>query len=137
MIYYDLTLNQWISRPGAKTPPTITPVVTVGANHIFSVHFFRDMVPQTVGASSWALELKHAGDYNGAAIVTDSTATQGGLGEIHFNIDLTDADPFAGSATPNADTIPAAIQISWTDQDGSNRETVPLAVVIQNTYLRQ
>ena len=135
MLYYDTALASWVDRPGSKSAPWITPVLTVGSTHAISVTFVDGFEPQDVSGATWFLGVKATLDHDGVYVGSNIAPTEDGEGAMTFILDL---DNVAGlayfTANPTADTLACTLQITWTI---TNKEvTAPMDVVLQNTYLQ-
>lgn len=136
MLYYDLDLGAWVRNPGSSSPPQMTPVLTIGGVFELPVQFIRGTELEDIGASSVEAVLKIAGDYTGDRLAEDNVPTTGGDGSLVFALDLTTSDAAAYfTANPTADTVDAAVQISYVS-DSIERRVVPFSVVLQNDYLQ-
>jgi hypothetical protein len=135
MLYYDTGISAWVRIPGSDTPPWMTPVLTVGATHAISITFVDGFDTVNVSGATWFLGIKSTLDFTGDYIGSNSTPTEDGEGAIDFVLDLDTVDAKAYFVeNPTADTLKASMEITWTIDN--KQTTVPLDVVIQNTYLQ-
>tara|TARA_R110000796_G_scaffold554_2_gene1969 strand:+ start:1746 stop:2159 length:414 start_codon:yes stop_codon:yes gene_type:complete len=135
MLYYDTALASWVDRPGSKSAPWITPVLTVGATHAISVTFIDGYDTQNVSGATWFLGVKSTLDFAGDYVGSNAAPTESGEDAIDFILDLdTVAAKAYFTANPTVDTLACTLQITWTI---TNKEvTAPMDVVLQNTYLQ-
>ena len=136
MLFYDLDINAWVRTPGSKSPPQMTPVLTIGGVFEIAVTFVQDGAIYDPLASSYYLGAKLAGDMAGAYIAHDSAPTTGGDAQQVFSLDLTTVAAKAYFTTnPTEDTVAAVLQLKYV-ADSIERRTVPMAIVLQNDYLQ-
>ena len=134
MLFFDLDLGAWVSRPGGTSPPQMTPVLTVGAIYQMPVTFIRGEQLQSVGGGTFYAGIKIKSDFAGTVGAGDATPTIDGEQAVIFSMDLTTTDGKAYfTANPTADTVSAVFVVVATI-DAGEFKTPPFEVTLQNDY---
>ena len=129
-------IGAWVRNPGSLSPPPIIPVLSVGGVFDVPVQFCCGTEIANAGAQDMFLGIKPADSPAGDYIASNNSPIQTSSGLYVFSVDLTTTDAKAYfTANPTELTQDAAMQIAFT-QDGVERRTVPLGIVIQNDYLQ-
>jgi len=113
----------------------MTPVITIGASALMLVKFCKGEEIMS-GFSSMTGGIKIAGDFDGEYVAEDASPSISGVDAFVFQFDLSTPEASAYfTENPTAETVKAVIQLAYNDGE-TDGATVPLAIVIQNTYLQ-
>lgn len=134
MLFYDLNLNSWVRSPGSTAPAPMTPVLTIGATALMLVKFCKGEEIVT-SFSAVGAGIKIYGDFDGDYVSQDNAPSESGGDAFVFQFDLSTPEASAYfTANPTEETAKAVIQLSYTES-GTDGVTVPLSIILQNTYL--
>ena len=134
MLFYDLDLRAWTRSAGSKSPPEITPVLTVGGKYPISVQFVRGAVSSPLISDNCQGSLNLAGDFTNDPIAVDSSPFEDGKSSIVFTLDLSNLTTFTYFAdNPTESTVKAVFTVSCVASVEAVI-TAPLTVILQNSY---